>query len=809
MAGGATSAAAPPLGLPPVIGEKGGSLLPLGEVAPPPVPGKEGVPAKEGTAVGESLGTAETAGMSPLEQSMSADEAAGTMRPQPFRLGKMTQFGYSFFKMSTAFAPVVDVPVGPDYVIGPGDTLVLTASGSLEGTFPLEVNRSGEVILPKVGAVRVWGVSFGKIPELLKANLSQAYRNVQVSVTMGKLRLMKVYLVGEVGSPGDYNISALSTVINALAAAGGPTRSGSLRTIQVKREGKIVETIDLYDFFLRGDKSRDIRLQPGDTIYVPIIGKVAGIGGNVKRPGIYELKSETSLKELLELAGGFKPSGYLNRLQISRLEAHDKKVVADFKLDPKLTEKELAEMTAGIAIQDLDVVKIFPIDFTIRNNVMLDGYVLRPGSYSLKPGMRVKDLIGEDNLLPESYPDTIEITRLIPPDFHPEKIFVSLERAMQGNEQDNILLTEFDIVRIFSRWEMQEMPRVRIGGEVQKPGDYRLMEKMTLRDLVLGAGNVRKTASLKSAEITRNTIGKEGVKSHIFNIDLDEALKGNPKDNIILKDMDEVVVRRIPEWKEETERYATLRGEVLYPGTYPILKGEKLSSLIRRAGGYTDKAYLKAARFTRKSVAELQQKRMDEIIARSEQEIARKQQELASVAASKEELEATKTALSGMMASLEKLKQAKALGRISLALAPLEELQGSPYDLVLQGGDALEIPQSTNSIMVAGEVYNPTTVIQLPDRDVAFYLRKAGGPTTNADESEMYVIRADGTVVSKREMKSFLFFNGFMGMPLDAGDTVVVPQELEKIAWMREIKDIAFIIGQVALAAGVLVAAGL
>ena len=739
---------------------------------------------------------------------MSSSDEPLFMKPQPFTVGKLTQFGYSFFKEASAFAPVVDIPVGPDYIVGPGDTLIVTTWGSVEGTWSLEINRSGEISLPKVGAVKVWGVTFAKLPDVLRASLSQAFKNVQLNVTMGKLRVMKVYFVGEVSSPGGYNISALSTVINALSAAGGPTKHGSLRAIQILRGDKVVETVDLYDFFLKGDKSRDLRLQPGDTVYVPIIGRVAGIDGNVKRPAIYELKNETNLKELIELGGGFNPSGYLNRLQILRLDAHSKKLVADFSLDPKLSARELDEKIAGIAIQDQDLVKIFPIDFTVRDNVRLDGYVLRPGPYALKPGMRVRDLIGADNLLPESYSETIEITRLVPPDLHPEKIYVNLDRAMQGNENDNILLTEFDKVRIFSRWEMQEMPRIRIGGEVLKPGDYRLTEKMTLRDLIYTAGNVKKTASLKNAEITRNTISKEGVVSHLINVDLDEALKGNPTDNILLKDMDEVVVRRIPEWKEETERYATLSGEVLYPGVYPILRGEKLSSVIRRAGGYTERAYLKGAKFTRKSVAEMQQKRMDEIIARTEQEIMRKQQELSAVATSKEELEATRSALNGMMASLEKLKQAKALGRISIALGPLNKLKGSSYDLVLQGGDALEIPQSTNSIMVAGEVYNPTTVIQLPDKDVAFYLKKAGGPTTNADKSEMYVIRTDGTVVSSREMKGF-FSNGFMDMPLDAGDTVVVPQELDKIAWMREIKDIAFIIGQVALAAGVLVAAGL
>jgi len=355
---------------------------------------------------------------------------------------------------------------------------------------------------------------------------------------------------------------------------------------------------------------------------------------------------------------------------------------------------------------------------------------------------------------------------------------------------------------------MEELPKVRISGEVQKPGEFRLYEKMTLRDLIFAAGNVKKIAYLKSCEITRTSISKEGVKSRLINIDLDEALKENPKDNILLENYDEVVVRRLPDWKEETERFFTIRGEVRFPGVYPIQKGEKLSSLIQRAGGYTDKAYLKGAKFTRNTVRDLQQKRMDDVNARLEQDLNRKQQELASVAASKEELEATRTTLNGMKASLDKLKTAKAEGRLSIRLAAVDELKSSPYDLELQGGDSLEVPQSTNSILVFGEVYNPTTVVHIPGENLNFYLKKAGGASVNADENEMYVIRVDGTVESRREMTSF-FYDGFMRMNLDPGDTIVAPQVIEKVAWMRDLKDIAFIIGQTALAAGVLIAAGL
>lgn len=744
---------------------------------------------------------------SSAEKMMSAEDE-NLMKPQPFVVGKLNQFGYNFFRQPASFAPQVDVPVGPDYLIGPGDTLILTVWGSVDLTLALEVNRSGEVVLPRVGSARVWGVPYGKVGEVIRSALSRTFKNVQLNVTMGKLRLMKVYVVGEVNAPGDYDVSALSTVINALAAAGGPTKEGSLRTIQVLRAGKVVETVDLYNFFLKGDKSRDIRLRPGDTINVPVHGKLVGIAGNARKPAIYEFSDLPTLKDLVEMAGGISSAGYLQRVQISRVEQNQKKVAADFSFDPGLSPEQLQARLSEVKLQDMDLVKILPIDFTVRNHVLLDGYVLRPGSYALKPGMRLGDVASRDNMLPEYCSDTVELTRLVLPDYHTERLYLNLDRALQGDLKENILLQEFDTVRVFSRWEMEEVPRARVSGEVQNPGLYRIFPNTTLRDLILAAGNVKKTAYLKSTEITRSEISKDGVRSRLINVDLDEALKGSPAHNIQLDNYDEVMVRRLPEWKEETDRYFVLTGEVRFPGVYPIVKGERLSSLIERAGGYTSKAYLKSAKFTRKLTRELQQKRMDEVIARTERDLTRKQQELTSVAASKEELEATKATIEGMKTSLEKLKLAKAEGRISIDLSALEVLKKSPYDLELQGGDTLDIPMSSNSVMVYGEVYNPTTVVLSPGEEVKHYLEKAGGPTVNAEESEMYVVRADGTVVSKRAMRG-LFFNGFMSLVLDAGDTVVVPQRMEKVAWVRDLKDIAFIIGQTALAAGVIVAAGL
>lgn len=255
--------------------------------------------------------------------------------PQAFQYGKLQQFGYSFFRTGAdPFAAMSDIPVGPDYVLGTGDRINLTVWGSIDGSYPLEVSREGEIVIPKVGPVKVAGVTFGQLPQLLSGQLSRIFRNFQLSITMGKLRMIKVYVVGEVNAPGDYTVSSMSTLLNALSSAGGPTRNGSLRTVAIRRDGRLVDTVDLYDFFLKGDKSRDIRLQPGDTVFVPSIGPVAGIVGNVRRPAIFELKNEKTLNDLLALADGIVPTGYLQRIQISRVDAYDKKRVTDVSLDP-------------------------------------------------------------------------------------------------------------------------------------------------------------------------------------------------------------------------------------------------------------------------------------------------------------------------------------------------------------------------------------------------------------------------------------------------------------------------------------------
>ena len=1003
-------------------------------------------------------------------------------KPQSFAPGGLSQFGYSFFRPES-FTPQVDVPVGDDYVVGPGDSIVLTVWGSHEGVYNLDVSRSGEVVLPQFGSIKVAGVRFGQLPDIFRTNISRVYKDYKLSVNIGRLRQIKVYLVGEVRSPGDYNISSMATLINSLAAAGGPTRNGSLRNIVIKRNGTLVNTVDLYDFFLNGDKSRDVRLQSGDTVLVPSIGPVAGIAGTVRRPGIYELKGSASLKTLLDLSGGLLPTTYLQRIQITRLQAHEKVVVLDRSINPRESGKTLDELLSGIEVSDQDLVKIFPIDRTQRGYIRLNGYITRPGDYALKPGLKISDLLKQDNLLPEFSTQYAQIVRIMPPDYHPEVIIFSVKEALGGNPKHDHTLQEFDEIRIYSRWELEEMPMVSISGEVHKPGAFRLMENMsvrdllvlaqntrvtaylktaeikrhdfsnvnitpysvyinleeaikgnpehdlklqkydelvikrwyateelnvtisgevrqpgsyrfvdnmtvrdlvieagspmttayltnaeikrydftkinitpssiyinlqealngnpdhnlklqkydelvvkrwyateeqhvvisgevrqpgsyrfvenmtvrdlvieagspkdtayltnaeikrydftkinitpssiyinlqealkgnpehnlklqkfdevfvkkwfsreeypvyingevrapgsfryvdgmTLRDLVIEAGNLKFTAYLKDVEINRRKIEGSTITTFPINVSLDEAMSNDPKANAALQPFDTVVVRKIPDWAEETERYVTLKGEFTFPGTYPIFKGERLSAVIKRAGGFTTKAYLSSAKFIRASVREQQQKRMDEFLMTAEQDVTRKTAEMGGLASSPEELAAAKLILEGVKQNLQYLKSARAEGRVVTRLTNIEAFTGSKYDIEVMAGDVLEVPQSSNAISVLGRVVNPTNFIALEDHSVNYYLGMAGGTTKDSEVDELYVIRADGSIFSRQQYSSLsgLIGIGFFNETLAAGDAVVVPQRFERIPWMRNIKDITTIMAQLAISAG-------
>jgi protein involved in polysaccharide export with SLBB domain len=721
----------------------------------------------------------------------------------------LKQFGYDFFKNSLQMTSATDaMPVATDYQLGPGDVLSLNVWGAINFRQELTVGRNGEVTIPKVGPVRVWGLPFDKAQTAVKEALSRSYRNFEMSLTLGKLRSIQVYVVGEVEAPGNYPVSSLATVINALAAAGGPSRNGSLRAVRITRGSQTVATVDLYDMLLSGDRNKDVQLQNGDTIFVPVIGSVVAVAGEVRRPAIYELNGKTTLPEILQMAGGVAASGSLGRIQIERIENNSSRIALDYSLKSGDARAELG----AVELKDRDMVKVFPVQAAVRQVVVLKGSVQQVGEYQFRPSMRLTDLIpSTQTLLPESYLDSVEITRMTPPDYRRELITVSLRRALAGNQVDNLLLQEQDTVKVFSRWEMEEKPRVAVNGAVVNPGQYDYFPGMSVRDLVTAAGSAKRNAFLDQAELSRIVITGDKAQSNRIPLDLGKALAGDAAHNLPLQGDDVLIVRGVADWQEATEKFIVLKGEVRFPGVYSITSHEKLSSAIERAGGYTDRAYYPGAKFTRRSVRESQQKRMDEIIARSEKDILQKQASLASVASSKEELEATKAALDSLLKSLERMRSLKAEGRVVLRLTALEEMKTSNYNLELEGGDQLEVPARPGVVGVLGQVYNPTSFIYLPGKDINTYLQKSGGTLNDAETSEMYVLRPDGTVMSRQQF-SFGFywsdegvnFGSFLSVPLVAGDTLVVPQKIEKIAWMREIKDITQILANMALTAGTL-----
>jgi len=699
------------------IGQISGQLTPQ---APPPQAAPTPEPAKIITAAPRQ--TEET--------------SAAEHRAAEFGLA-VKQFGYSFFyKPPETFLPVQEIPVGPDYVIGPGDTVRIIIWGSVQGEYSLTVDRNGQIAIPKVGVIQVSGLTYRQLREVMDREFARLFKNFQMNVTLDNLRTIPVYVVGQARFPGSYAVSSLSTLISALFAAGGPSKSGSMRNIQVRRGKKVIIHFDMYDFLLRGDKSKDIRLQAQDVIFIPPIGPLAAIGspriegvgvaaqegkteavanksepslvgGPIKVPGIYELKNERTLIDLLNLAGGLADTAFKGRIQVLRVQQHREMVLFEDDLN-----KVLLSQTSDIPLVDGDFVKIFRVPEVVEKKVRLAGAVKRPGEFGLRNQMRVKDLI-----------------------------------------------------------------------------EY--------------AGGLLMEANRQEAEITRVAITPEGPETSRLYINLSRALSGAPRDNLLLKPNDYVFIRSIPEWN--LYDLVKIEGEVKYPGNYAIKKGETLSSLLARAGGFTDRAYAKGAFFTRESVRKLQAEHLKQAIDRMEAEMISSAAAATETAVDKEEADRQKMMLAQQQRFLAKMRSIVPFGRVVIRIDDPERLRGTPDDLVLNEGDRLVVPTIQQTVNVLGSVVNPTAVVYDPYLTVKDYLAQVGGPTKGADVKRAYVVKVNGSALSGRG--GILFGGGVLSARLDPGDTIVIPEDFERIAWLKMVKDIAAILGNFALMAGVVVAA--
>ncbi|GLI33003.1 SLBB domain-containing protein [Desulforhabdus amnigena] len=697
--------------------------------------------------------------------------------------------------------PSPDVPVSPDYVIGPGDEIRVAVWGGVEGTWSTLVDRDGNINLPKLGLLGVTNLTFQQLKDMLRKEFSKYYTDFDMNISMGSLKTYKVYVVGNARMPGAYNISSLSTIINALLVSGGPSKAGSMRDIQVKRNGKLVANLDLYDFLIRGDRAKDERLMPEDVVFVPPIGPMVGVAGNVARPAIYELKGRTRLSEAIKMAGGVTASAYLQRVQVERVFQQKSKVFLDLDLQ-NIKGKD------DILLQNGDIVKIFPITSLVSNKVTLQGNVRRPGEYEWKQGMRVSDILtSSEVLLPGTFMDYAIVERLVPPDLHQEYRTFSLDKLFSGSDLEaDIALEPFDVVTVFNTKEMVQFRKVKVTGAVNKPGEFEYKENMKVSDLVKLAGGLTAFAFTPSAELTRIVPTDSGPKTEQLYVNLTDALNGDESQDFTLRENDYLLVRAVPEWQLYSKVF--IYGEVKFPGEYAFKKGEKLSSLIERAGGYTTNAYLRGAMFNRVSAKYMQQNQINEMINRLERELfAMGNTDVASTLSSTE-AKAIGYQTDQKRQLIEGLRRIEAKGRMVVILDEVNKMKGTPYDITLEENDTLFIPVNPLAVQVVGAVYSQSNFVYEPKKDYSFYIKRAGGFSKTADKGGVYILKVDGSAIRPSkgglawDADSHKWVSGYSDA-VESGDTIVVPDKIVNLPWLPVVKDFTQILYQIAVGARV------
>jgi len=728
----------------------------------------------------------------------------------------LEQFGYAGFEQDViSFTPLENVPVGDDYVVGPDDNFTVFLWGKVEHKYEVTVNRDGAIELPRLGIVQVSGLTFAELKSLLSGKFKEYYPDFQISLTMRRIRSIQVFVVGQAQYPGSYQLSSLSTMVTAVFAAGGALKNGTLRDIRLIRKGQVIESLDLYEFFLAGDMRKDKRLKTGDIIFFPVIGPVVGVAGNVKRPAIYEVCKGETLQDAIDLAGGVLAIGHLQNVVVERIEKHQRRIVKSFNI---AVEKQNAE-DFTTTLKDGDLIKVFPVHDEAEKVVYLEGHVKYPRSYEFRPNMRLSDLIPTyDALLPEPYLPKAEIIRLVPPDYHPEVILFNLGKMLDGDVNEDLVLQDRDRVIIHDRWEKKDIPEVIIRGEIKNPGTYRLFENMTVRDLIFQAGNFTERAFMEHGSISRIVPGNKRTENLVIPFSPEKAIQGDSKNNVELAPDDSVYIRRIPLYQQALERKVTLEGEFRFPGEYSYSEGERIFDVIQRAGGLTAEAYPAGAIFLREEARELQQQRIDEYIRQFEEEIFTQSSLRASTTLDPQDVAIAQQELANQKELLNKLRAARPTGRMVIDMEGLMAVPTSQRNFRLMPGDRLIVKPRPDFVNVIGEVFNPNAIFVEQGKTVGDYIDFVGGTRKTADRKQMYLVKANGRVFSNAQ-SSFSGFAGWDGeqkrfttgsfnnVPVDPGDTIIVPKRLDEGKTLRTIATVTQIIFQIAFAAGVLIAA--
>jgi protein involved in polysaccharide export with SLBB domain len=690
---------------------------------------------------------------------------------------KLERFGAALFRNSAAVADksTLSVPVGPDYILGPGDELVIDYWGASSQHIQRSVDREGRISIPEAGSTVVAGRTLGEVQQTIQKMLSHQLRGISVDVTLGKLRTVRVYVVGDVKNPAAYDISSLSTALSALIAAGGPTDTGSYRTVKHYRGKALVEEVDLYDLMLKGVSSAEVHLESGDSILVPPIGPQVTVAGKVRRPAIYELRKEQTLDQVLDLAGGVPVTGELSRIRVERIQAHERKEMMSVNVSGGAGIQAADDAFKRFRIQDGDIVTVLPILPYSNRAVYLEGHVFRPGKFSFKDGYKVTDLVSSyDDLLPEPA-DRAEIVRLHPPDFTPVVIPFNL-RDVLSKKVEAPSLEPFDTVRIFGRYET-DGPKVSIFGEVMRPGEYPLSEKMTAADLLRMSGGFKRSAYQQEADLTSySVIDGDHVDLDHRDIPIGRALAGEADTDVLLKPGDVLTIRQIGGWND-IGGAVSVSGEVMHPGRYGIQRGEHLSSILKRAGGFSNEAYPYAAILDRAQVREAAAKSREEMVTQIQaQNIGAPGGTGSSSSSSSSRNNNAVAQERERQQLLAKLKQLQPNGRMLIHVSSqIEKWQGTQADVEVRAGDTLYIPKRPTFVMVAGQVYNPIAITFSSGKHAGWYLKQAGGPTTLANKKEIFVVRANGTVVGRGSGE--WWSGNVLGTTLQAGDTIFVPEK--------------------------------
>ncbi len=746
-------------------------------------------PTAAGQTVSEAANAAAAnAAAANASQAAAQSGAAVADAPTPFQLLVQETvglappvFGASLFnRPPSTFAPVDNTPVPADYVIGPGDTLQITTTGLYATQSTLGVDRNGNINYPGVGLISVTGVHFAQLRDYLTQQVGRIFRNFELSVSLGTLRSIQVYVLGQARRPGLYTVSSLTSLLNAVFASGGPLNNGSLRDIQLKRGGQVVTDFDLYDLLLRGDKTKDVRLEPNDIIYIPPVGPQVALLGSVTTPAIYELRGETTLNEVVNLGSGLATNADSTDVRVERVFEHRERSLVQVDLTT----------TGNLSLRDGDIITVREISNRFKDAVTLRGNVANPGRYPWKPGMRLLDLVpSRDALVTREY---FRQRNLIAQNsYSPTQGRVAVSTAPTVNASTGQTTSGTTTTGATVNTGTAAVS-TSASGSGSTVGDALTQSNSTFgaqNEVQLSAPDVDFSYAVieRQDPVTLSTSLIPFNPGRLLNDhDASQNLPLFPGDVITFFSKADI---RVP--SSQQTRFVRLEGEFVQAGLYSVEPGETLRSLILRAGGLTPDAYLYASEFTRQSTRRIQQQRLQEYADSLEAQIDSQSNQRIASSITATDAQSVSISASSARAAVERLRRTEVTGRIVLKISPDSMGVDAVPDLSLEDGDRFIVSRRPSTVTVAGQVYNASAFLFQPNLQVRYYLRDAGGADRFADKKRLFVIRADGSVVSEQ-------FHHVDRATILPGDTVVVPPKLGNRTILQEILTVTTLLTPIA-----------